>query len=86
MEHLLDNDNIVRDLPFRDEATLRGRNERRQNRFKAIDNNFSDHFIDDIAQPNRPKVLRQLRMIHLGDEHKERIVKTLGVLTTRQNI
>lgn len=50
VDNLLGYDDVISGSSTRNEAALIGTNEVREERFDAVDNDFSDGFVEDIAQ------------------------------------
>ena len=74
MNALKSDEGVVCDHSPRDESALIRRNNILQNGPESINQAFRNHFINNIAQTNRPKILQLLRELNLGDEYNARVI------------
>jgi len=73
MDDFLQNNKVIRSSPTRQKAALVRANNIIKDGSETLNQDFSNDFIDNVAQTNGPEVFVSIWRIHLRNERNERV-------------
>lgn len=80
------NNDIILNLPSRNEGRLLFRYDSIHEGLEAIDKNFRNNFVNKSAQANWTKLIDQFRVVYLGDKRDIGVFTSLSKFPSRKKL
>lgn len=75
MDNFLSDDNVISDIPSRNESNLFLRNDFRKDVLEPVSYNLYHQFIEDRVKTNESKLRKAFWILDLGEENNQRVIK-----------
>ena len=86
MNNLTNYNDIILHSSTMNEVKLKGRDKRRENRFKFTNNHLSHHFLVNIAKENRSKLIDKFTLVLFRNQSNKSLVHSCNIFNIYEDI